>query len=440
MLDQKFALVLGGGGAKGSYEIGVWKALRELHIKFNAVSGSSVGALNGSFVVQNDYNKALDLWNTVSIRDIVDIPETLIQDGKLNLDRENLKKLKGIQADLIENRGFDTAPLRRLIEKYLDEKRMRKSRVDFAIITYDISSFKPVEKFLENIKYGEVVDYLLGSAALPGFRFPRIDDKILIDGGFYDVIPFTTLKKRGYRNFIIVDVSGIGFSKKVEHEGCRITYIKNSSDLGGLLEFTPERAWYNMKMGYLDCLRTFGKISGITYFYSEDDSIAEKLTHILFSFEAVEEYRTYFDDDRDISIEQKLRNCLPRHCQLHKEIIYALAECAAQSVNLEHVELYSFKDFLERIDDKKNELKFTADRKSKPGKLKSFEQIFRSLKEYKNIFKIPHFEYYNLFHYLFEEKKNSIIYTKTLSSIFSEVLPAKIFFLVLELYFKKGQK
>ncbi len=38
-------LVLQGGGAKGGYHIGVWKALRELDIEIGAVTGTSVGAL-----------------------------------------------------------------------------------------------------------------------------------------------------------------------------------------------------------------------------------------------------------------------------------------------------------------------------------------------------------------------------------------------------------
>ena len=42
------ALVLSGGGAKGSYQLGVWKALRELNIKFDIITGTSVGALNGA--------------------------------------------------------------------------------------------------------------------------------------------------------------------------------------------------------------------------------------------------------------------------------------------------------------------------------------------------------------------------------------------------------
>ena len=56
------ALVLSGGGAKGAYEIGVWKALRKLNIKIDIVTGTSIGAINGAFVVQNKYYRAKRIW------------------------------------------------------------------------------------------------------------------------------------------------------------------------------------------------------------------------------------------------------------------------------------------------------------------------------------------------------------------------------------------
>ena len=56
------AFVLSGGGSKGSYQIGVWKALRKMHIKFDIVTGTSVGALNGALITQNTYHKAVKIW------------------------------------------------------------------------------------------------------------------------------------------------------------------------------------------------------------------------------------------------------------------------------------------------------------------------------------------------------------------------------------------
>ena len=47
-LTKEYGLVLDGGGARGAYQIGAWKALREAGVKIEAVAGTSVGALNGA--------------------------------------------------------------------------------------------------------------------------------------------------------------------------------------------------------------------------------------------------------------------------------------------------------------------------------------------------------------------------------------------------------
>lgn len=46
--QMKVGLVLSGGGAKGAYQVGVLKALRELGTRIDVVSGASIGALNGA--------------------------------------------------------------------------------------------------------------------------------------------------------------------------------------------------------------------------------------------------------------------------------------------------------------------------------------------------------------------------------------------------------
>lgn len=60
---KTYAIALEGGGAKGGYEIGVWQALDEAGIKYNAVSGTSVGALNGGLMAMRDLPRAKDAWN-----------------------------------------------------------------------------------------------------------------------------------------------------------------------------------------------------------------------------------------------------------------------------------------------------------------------------------------------------------------------------------------
>lgn len=54
MSQMKVGLVLSGGGAKGAYQVGVLKALKELKIDIHAVSGASIGALNGAILASAD--------------------------------------------------------------------------------------------------------------------------------------------------------------------------------------------------------------------------------------------------------------------------------------------------------------------------------------------------------------------------------------------------
>ncbi|MBQ3955018.1 MAG: patatin-like phospholipase family protein, partial [Clostridia bacterium] len=61
-----YALALEGGGAKGAYQIGVWRALRQAGIRIAAVAGSSVGSLNGAMIAMGNLEKAEELWKNIS--------------------------------------------------------------------------------------------------------------------------------------------------------------------------------------------------------------------------------------------------------------------------------------------------------------------------------------------------------------------------------------
>src|SRR5699024_11181441 len=67
-------LVLAGGGARGSYQVGVWRALDELGWTAGAVTGTSVGCLNGAMYVLGQYETARDMWLTICCDDDIDLP------------------------------------------------------------------------------------------------------------------------------------------------------------------------------------------------------------------------------------------------------------------------------------------------------------------------------------------------------------------------------
>lgn len=45
---MKQAIALAGGGTKGAYQVGAWKAMRELGIPFDIVTGTSIGSVTAA--------------------------------------------------------------------------------------------------------------------------------------------------------------------------------------------------------------------------------------------------------------------------------------------------------------------------------------------------------------------------------------------------------
>lgn len=267
-----YGLALGGGGAKGGYHIGVWKALCELEIPIEIITGTSVGAINGAMIIQDDFETAYKLWTDISIQSVI---EFNLENGEAeNFPRKGYGVINSIIRSICFG-GLDMTPLKQLISQVIHEKKVRESNIDLGIVTFSLTDFKPINLFKKDIPDGQLTDYIVASACFPTFKTHKIDDKILIDGGVYDNIPISLLIDKSVKNIISVDISGPGIVKKIDSTGLNIITIKNSQGLGGTLDFNGERSKINIEIGYNDTLKTFGKIKGKKYYIipSEDENI-----------------------------------------------------------------------------------------------------------------------------------------------------------------------
>ena len=70
------ALVLAGGGAKGSYQVGVFRGLREVGWQPGIVTGTSVGCLNGALFVTGKVAQAVELWKSLDIHGVLETPKS----------------------------------------------------------------------------------------------------------------------------------------------------------------------------------------------------------------------------------------------------------------------------------------------------------------------------------------------------------------------------
>lgn len=225
-----YALALGGGGVRGAYEIGVWRALLEKDIKIKAVCGTSIGAINGALVAQDDFEKALKLWSELS-------PESVY-----NKDSSVINRIR------------DISKLEVLLRANLDEDKIRKSDVDFGVVTFNLTSKEPIIIFKEDMPKGKMIDYILASANYPVFYRQEIDEDVFVDGGVYDNLPRKPLADKGYKNIIEVDINPplSNITKKKVEKDVIVHTITSKHSLYGQFLFNNRQLNENISKGYWD--------------------------------------------------------------------------------------------------------------------------------------------------------------------------------------------
>lgn len=263
---MKRALVLGGGGSRGPYQIGVWKALRELGVEFDIVTGSSVGAINAALIVQQDYAAAENTWLNIRVRDVLTEGESLAQGSASS------RELRALMWQTLANGGSDAAPLESILRANIDEDRVRSSPIELGISTTSLPVLRPIQLLKDEIPQGELVDYLLASAAcFPFFKSRSIGGRQYIDGAFTDNVPASLAIRCGVQELIVVDLNAAGIVHTL-HADIKRTYIRCHWDLGEFLMFDPVMATRNIKLGYQDGLKAYRKLEGNAYAFRPGES------------------------------------------------------------------------------------------------------------------------------------------------------------------------
>lgn len=122
-------MALEGGGAKGAYEVGVWRALDEADVRFDAVAGTSVGALNGAMMVMGELEQARGSGKTFAFRRyLIADDEQLKKLYDHKLSEVDFRTLFKDAIEAIHEGGLDIEPLRRLIAEWVDEEKSEAHR------------------------------------------------------------------------------------------------------------------------------------------------------------------------------------------------------------------------------------------------------------------------------------------------------------------------
>lgn len=390
-----YGLVLEGGGAKGAYHVGAYKALKELNIEVGGIAGTSIGAINGAMMVQDDYDLLEKIWFNVNSHELFDIDEKVMVDLKnFNLHEINFSYLLHQSKEILNNRGLDTSKIRILFDTYIDEEKIRNSPIDFGIVTVNLTDKKPVELYKEDIPAGKLTEFLIASANLPAFRIEEVDGKKYLDGGFYNNLPIGMLVNKGYKDIIAVRTMAVGIVRKVRNKDVKITYIQPADgSLGSMLEaldFNRERADELIKLGYYDTMKVFKKLKGFKYYcVPYEGNFIELLVDFLISdnkrMEAVGKILGFEDISPDRMLFEKILPRLETILDMkgradYEDICIRLAEQIAEKLGIERFHIYNSMEFINLVvnEFRKRPVKFT---KSIPDFIKHNKLLSLTVKD-----------------------------------------------------------
>ncbi len=191
---MKRALILSGGGARGAFQIGVWKYLQERNWTPDLVCGTSVGAINAVAIASGmPLDRLFAIWTTYH--------RPMIYRFRMLRFLVNLllgRPLKPV---------MDTRPMRKMVTRHLDIAALRKSRMDVIITAVNLLTSR-LHLFNQNVIE---VDHVMASSAMPIlFPWQYIDGEPYWDGGVMANSPLFPALKSGADEIIVVLLSPVG--------------------------------------------------------------------------------------------------------------------------------------------------------------------------------------------------------------------------------------
>ena len=393
-MEEKKALVLCGGGARGGYHIGVWKALKEIGYVPSIITGTSVGALNGALLTIKEDELAEEIWQNMSMETVFNKKE--------KMDINAIKSPAEFLLQIGEVGGIDPVPLKKLVNKLADEKKFRQSDIDFGLVVTAVKPMRMVTKFVDQMEEGKIADYILASSAcFPIMKMYEINGENYVDGGYSDNIPFELALQRGAKEMVIVDMPGMFKLKKVEDINAKVHYIFPKHDLGNFIIFNKETANRDIVLGYLDTMKVFDKLEGNNYTFK----LGSNNEAIKYSEKIKSMYKRIFTNLPSIgTLERIATNKVVNHIKKYNEDIFEnesdvlnALEMAAEGYEIDFTKIYDFTELAENVVQKYRETIQTEEYKRILSLSKILETV-KSINELREL--IKKYDSQNLIAYL----------------------------------------
>ncbi len=271
---KNVALVLSGGGGKGAYQAGALNALVDLGIdtKIEAISGTSVGALNACLFVQNKIDILNYVWlNEVSEKILTTHSETLFDRIKNAVENYDFPDIfKDNVLSFSENGIFSRDGLIEVMDKYIDFNIISKSKIELYACAVHLDTLKLKYFKMNKLKEESIKEILIATSSIPLiFGTEDIDGKTYVDGGlpiYGDNSPIKPVYDAGYKNIIVIHLFDIDILDESDYPNANIYQVYSKEGmagiLSGVLDFSEKTAKSKIEAGYKDTIEV---LSGLDF-------------------------------------------------------------------------------------------------------------------------------------------------------------------------------
>jgi len=374
---MKKGLALCGGGAKGSYEAGCFKAFDELGEKFNIVTGTSIGCLNAAMYCQHALDKDYELWEKLDVGMIMKYGFNFDRYDIINGIRNNKNSINMV-LNFVTNRGADIRPLKNLIKQYIFPKKIIESDVTFGIVAAQFSQMKGIEVVANKLDENLIKDYVLASASCwPVFPVCKIEDKSYVDGGYYDNLPINYCLRLGADEVVAIDLN-VTPTHKEYLDKTFVRYIKPTHNLGTFMQFDHDRIMKNMQLGYLDTMKSYKRYQGYRFtltFEMPDIKYKDLIDRYIeiYSYVARNGIKSSKRNVCDETVLDYLAQYTTRSLT-QKELFIRAAEIFAEKMDIDYFKPYSLIELLKISVKELTKVSYRKDLFKKFDVLKSYEK------------------------------------------------------------------
>ena len=357
------ALVLGGGGAKGCYHVGALAAFSQMKMHFDAVTGTSIGALVGFFYVQDNLEGLTDFVMTMKptniARELPELPVTF---------KEKIVGARTVLEFLIKytEDKMDITPLRERFARMCQFDRFMRSPIGYACMTYNDTTHKGQPFYKKDFTRDRCEDIVMASAACyPAFPKVTIDGDVYMDGGYVDNVPVALMYDLLPHPdcLTVIDIHDPSEPQLPGlHSGMK--YLQPLLHPGNSLDFTRDHAMNLYRQGYLETMKYYDQMPGWLYTFTDRNWNEMQVVERYLATQ-MEQNRVVLPSSDTIAQDTvaAMLGYTPRSLNNRFSAEYeygVLVEGLALLAKMNPYVLYEYPDFLRQLREKLSELKLTA--------------------------------------------------------------------------------